>query len=41
MARLFIVRICVMALCRDTTTVEAGKAHVYSLRVVLQGCSGG
>jgi hypothetical protein len=44
MARLFIVRICVMALCRDTATVEAGKADVYSLRVVLQterGITGG
>ena len=35
-ARLVIVCICVMALCRETTTVEAGKADIYSLRVVLQ-----
>jgi len=35
MARLFIVRICVMALFRDTATVEAGKADIYPLRVVL------
>jgi len=35
MAYLFIVRICVMALCKDTTTVEAGKADVYSFRVIL------
>jgi hypothetical protein len=36
MGRLFIMHICVMALCRDTTNVDAGKADVYSLRVVLQ-----
>ena len=36
MARLFVMRICVVALCRDTTTVEAGKANVDSLRIVLR-----
>jgi hypothetical protein len=36
MARLFVVSICVVAFCKDTATVEAGKANVDSLRIVLR-----
>ena len=36
MARLFVVHIGVVALCRNTSAVEAGKADVDPLKIVLR-----
>lgn len=36
-ARFFVVGICVVALCGNTAAVEAGKADIDPLRIVLRG----